>query len=67
MEYEDTQCKQSGFGNKLITRCTCETNFCNEDKNLYALGLQTHSSAHKITLTVQTFLIILLFYINKFF
>lgn len=59
MEYEETQCKHSGFGNKLITRCTCETNFCNEEKNLYALGLQTHSSSNKIFLKIQIFLIII--------
>ncbi|CAD5234677.1 unnamed protein product [Bursaphelenchus xylophilus] len=44
-EYEPTQCKQSGFGSKLITRCTCEGNFCNGDDNLNAAGLQPATSA----------------------
>lgn len=44
-EYEPTQCKQSGFGSKLITRCTCESKFCNGDVHLDAAGLQPLNSA----------------------
>ncbi|CAD5229221.1 unnamed protein product [Bursaphelenchus okinawaensis] len=57
-EYETTQCKQSGFGSKLITRCTCEGNFCNGDDHLNAAGLQpaasSTSSVFPITVLVLT-------------
>ncbi|KAL3116916.1 hypothetical protein niasHT_008398 [Heterodera trifolii] len=39
-EFEDNQCKQSYLGLKVVLRCTCDSNFCNGDRNLVAAGLQ---------------------------
>ncbi|KAF7629250.1 hypothetical protein Mgra_00007463 [Meloidogyne graminicola] len=39
-DYEDNHCKQTYLGPKIVLRCTCDSNFCNGDKNLAAAGLQ---------------------------
>ncbi|KAI1716528.1 hypothetical protein DdX_07588 [Ditylenchus destructor] len=49
-EYEETQCKQTAFGSKLITRCTCDTDYCNGEKRLVAAGFPA-SSKHKLLLS----------------
>lgn len=40
-QFEDNQCKQSYLGPKIVLRCTCDSNFCNGDRNLAAAGLQS--------------------------
>lgn len=44
-EYEDNQCKQTYLGPKIVIRCTCDSNFCNGDRNLAAAGLQLMSDS----------------------
>jgi hypothetical protein len=61
---EPTQCKQSGFGSKLITRCSCDSDFCNGDHQLSLAGLQVSSlSAHSLSLDLLSNLFILLIWI----
>lgn len=43
-ELENTLCKQFGIGSKLITRCSCETDYCNGDERLNAAGLLLNDS-----------------------
>ncbi|KAL7069819.1 hypothetical protein ACQ4LE_010965 [Meloidogyne hapla] len=38
-DYEENHCKQTYLGPKIVLRCTCDSNFCNGDKNLAAAGL----------------------------
>uniref|UniRef100_A0A914KFX2 Uncharacterized protein n=1 Tax=Meloidogyne incognita TaxID=6306 RepID=A0A914KFX2_MELIC len=38
-DYEDNHCKQTYLGPRIVLRCTCDSNFCNGDKNLAAAGL----------------------------
>uniref|UniRef100_A0A7E4VHG3 Activin_recp domain-containing protein n=1 Tax=Panagrellus redivivus TaxID=6233 RepID=A0A7E4VHG3_PANRE len=44
-EFEETQCKQSTFGSKMIIRCTCDSGaFCNGEDALMAAGLIANSA-----------------------
>ncbi|KAI6209555.1 hypothetical protein M3Y96_00233400 [Aphelenchoides besseyi] len=51
-DIEPTQCKQNGFGSKLITRCACDFDFCNGDEQLSAARLQPSALASKSTTTI---------------
>jgi len=62
-EMEPTQCRQSGFGSKLITRCSCDSDYCNGDELLHAAGLQKASSTqHKSLLIYSLFICLVAFF-----
>lgn len=44
-EYEITECKQLSLGSKMVLTCTCDTDFCNGEKNIFkATGLLSETS-----------------------
>uniref|UniRef100_A0AC35G248 Uncharacterized protein n=1 Tax=Panagrolaimus sp. PS1159 TaxID=55785 RepID=A0AC35G248_9BILA len=60
-EYEETQCKQSTFGSKLITRCACDTGaFCNGEQALYEARLISKTSSnYSLSFLILTTIILL--------
>ncbi|CAL2028250.1 unnamed protein product [Caenorhabditis brenneri] len=44
-ETEEMSCQQSAFGSKWMSRCVCDTPFCNGDQALIDSGLEPSSAA----------------------
>ncbi|KAF1769974.1 hypothetical protein GCK72_001791 [Caenorhabditis remanei] len=44
-EAEEMSCQQSAFGSKWMSRCVCDTPFCNGDQALIDSGLEPSSAA----------------------
>ncbi|KAK0426426.1 hypothetical protein QR680_009703 [Steinernema hermaphroditum] len=40
LEYEDSECQQTGLGSKWTSRCVCDQPLCNGDAALIASGLE---------------------------
>uniref|UniRef100_A0A1I7ZZU7 UPAR/Ly6 domain-containing protein n=1 Tax=Steinernema glaseri TaxID=37863 RepID=A0A1I7ZZU7_9BILA len=40
MEYEESECQQTGLGSKWTSRCVCDQPLCNGDRALIASGLE---------------------------
>ncbi|CAB3408618.1 unnamed protein product [Caenorhabditis bovis] len=44
-DIEEMSCQQSSFGSKWMSRCVCDTAFCNGDQALIDAGLEPSSAA----------------------